>query len=155
MLYGLIVIGHQSSRFAHHEASLPFAYKHKLVLILLQAYQYSLKAGANVLAIPPFPNRFVTQDSKNERERQQLVALIRKYVASQPKPTDCGQPQLYLEELPAQYFDFWSMPEARVSKMQDDKLHLTAYGYDMLGGLLFSTISQNLPLRGCLCPVSN
>lgn len=122
-------------------------------LLLLQAYQNVLKSGANVLAVLPFPNRFVTKDSKNEQERQKLVGLMQQYIASQPEPTNCSQPRIYLQQLPSTYFDFWSMPEARVHRMQDDKLHLTAYGYDMLGELLFGTISKHVPLKGCLCPV--
>lgn len=107
-----------------------------------------------MIAVLPWPNRFVTRDSKNEQERLKLITAIRSYVKSQPQSTDGGRPRVYLQDEPADWFDFWSIPEGRVKEMQDDQLHLTPYGYDMLGGLIFNTISQHVPLRGCLCPGS-
>lgn len=119
----------------------------------VQAYEAAMAAGASVVAVTPFPNRFVSRNSKNEQERRKLVTLMRQYVAKQPQSSDCNKPKVYFQQLPAAWFDFWSISEARVSRMQDDKLHLTQYGYDMLGGLIFDTISQHVPLRGCLCPI--
>jgi hypothetical protein len=119
-----------------------------------QAYQIALAAGANVLAIPPFPNRFVDRGSKNELQRQQLTVMMRNWTAQQPAATDCGQPRVYLQELPGFWFNFWSMPPERRAEMQDDLLHLTQRGYDILGAQIFNAISPRVPLRGCLCPTA-
>ncbi|KAF6263336.1 SGNH hydrolase-type esterase domain-containing protein [Scenedesmus sp. NREL 46B-D3] len=118
---------------------------------LAEAYQLALASGANVLAIPPFPNRFVDRSSKNEQQRQQLAVLVRQWVAQQPA-ADCGQPRVYLQELPGFWFDFWSMPPERRAEMQDDMLHLTERGYDMLAWQIFNGISPRVTLQGCLCP---
>ncbi|KAF8066376.1 VPS37-2 [Scenedesmus sp. PABB004] len=94
-------------------------------------------------------------EAPNERERQRLVAAIRSAgaaAAGAAGAADCGAPRLHVLSLPPEWFGFWSMPAGRVASMQDDLLHLTPAGYDMLGGLVFNAISQATPLRGCLCP---
>jgi hypothetical protein len=123
-------------------------------LLYLQAYRLAVASGANVLAIPPFPNRFVSRSSKNEQERLQLAVAMRKWVSAQPTASDCGQPRVYLAELPSFWFGFWSMPPERRAEMQDDLLHLTEKGYDLLAWQIFNAISPRVPLRGCLCPTA-
>ncbi|WIA22955.1 hypothetical protein OEZ86_009882 [Tetradesmus obliquus] len=121
---------------------------------LVEAYRLATASGANVLAIPPFPNRFVSRSSKNEQQRLELAVLMRNWVAAQPAAGDCGQPRVYLAELPSFWFGFWSMPPERRAEMQDDLLHLTEKGYDMLAWQIFNAISPRVPLRGCLCPTA-
>lgn len=117
-------------------------------------YQLWLDAGADVLVIPPFPNRFVSRDSRNERERQLLGALIANAVSKQAPAAaasraggGCGKPRLHLLRLPDEYFNFWSMPAGRVAEYQDDLLHLKPVGYDLLGSLVFGAISKQTPLE--------
>jgi lysophospholipase L1-like esterase len=118
----------------------------------LQVYSMALKAGANVLAIQLFPNRFVSQTSNNEKQRRLLNTMLRDYVSKQPARASCDQAKLLFLELPDAVFDFWSMPTGRIKQMQDDQLHLTPQGYDLLGGLVFDRISRETPLNACQCP---
>eukprot|EP00882_Tetradesmus_deserticola_P022377 GHRQ01024279.1.p1 GENE.GHRQ01024279.1~~GHRQ01024279.1.p1 ORF type:complete len:194 (+),score=39.26 GHRQ01024279.1:1272-1853(+) len=118
---------------------------------LVEAYSLALASGANVLAIPPFPNRFVSRSSQNEQERLQLGVLMQSWVAQQPAAADCDQPRVYLLDLPSFWFDFWSMPPERRAELQDDKLHLTERGYDLLAWQVFNAISPRVPLQGCWC----
>lgn len=120
-----------------------------------QAYKAALQSGANVVVIAPFPNRFVAKTSPNEIERQKLIALMQAWVSGQPKTSDCGKPRVYLLQLPASLFNVWNMPAAKVAEMQDDLLHLTEAGYDILGQFVFNAISTRVPLRDCLCPNGN
>lgn len=124
-----------------------------LVLLLRQMYDMLLASGATVIAVPPWPNRFVTPDSDNERQRQLLRNMMREYVASTANRQ--RQPRVNLLELPAEWFDFWSMPASRVSQMQDDLLHLTPYGYDMFGQLVADKILSLVSPTECLCPCAN
>eukprot|EP00775_Hariotina_reticulata_P011543 gene11543-11686_t len=119
---------------------------------LQKVYSMALQSGANVLAVQLFPNRFVSQRSNNEKQRQLLNTMLREYVAKQPPRASCDQPKLRFLELPNTSFDFWSMPAGKVVQMQDDLLHLTPQGYELLGGLVFDRISKEVPLNACLCP---
>ena len=63
-------------------------------------------------------------------------------------------PMLQLLELPHQQFDFWQMSEPQRKLYQDDLLHLTPRGYDILGHLVATTIYKSTPggvkgLCGC------
>lgn len=124
-----------------------------VVLLLPQMYDMLLASGATVIAVPPWPNRFVTRDSDNERQRQLLRNMMTEYVASTANRQ--RQPRVHLLELPAEWFDFWSMPASRVSQMQDDLLHLTPYGYDMFGQLVADKILSLVSPTECLCPCAN
>jgi hypothetical protein len=124
-----------------------------VLYLLLQMYDMLLASGATVIAVPPWPNRFVTRDSDNERQRQLLRNLMKEYVNSAANTK--RQPHVHMLELPAEWFDFWSMPANRVSQMQDDLLHLTPYGYDMFGQLVAEKILSLLSPTECLCPCSN
>jgi hypothetical protein len=118
-----------------------------------QIYDMLLTSGANVIAVPPWANRFVSRDSDNEHQRQLLDNMIREYVNSAANSK--RSPRVHVLELPAEWFGFWTMPAARVSQMQDDLLHLTPYGYDMFGQLVGERIASLLSPTQCLCPCSN
>lgn len=113
-----------------------------------------LASGANVLIVSPWPNRFVSRSSDNEHQRQLLGNMQREYVNG-PVNSKRSGPKAYLLDLPAEWFDFWSMPAQRVAQMQDDLLHLTPYGYDMFGQLVADKILSTLSPTECLCPCSN
>lgn len=120
---------------------------------MLQMYDMLTASGADVLAVAPWPNRFVSRSSDNEHQRQLLQNMIREYVSSAANTK--RSPRVHLLELPAEWFDFWSMPASRVSQMQDDLLHLTPYGYDMFGQLVGDKIAGLLPATQCVCPCSS
>jgi len=116
-------------------------------------YDMLLASGATVIAVPPWPNRFVSRSSDNERQRQLLHQMMQDYVNG---PANSKRlPRVYLMQLPAEWFDFWTMPASRVSQMQDDLLHLTPYGYDMFGQLVAEKILSHIHPTECLCPCSN
>jgi hypothetical protein len=63
-------------------------------------------------------------------------------------------PMLQLLELPHQQFNFWQMDEGQRKLYQDDLLHLTPKGYDILGHLVATSIYKSSPggikgLCGC------
>lgn len=115
-------------------------------------YDMLLASGATVIAVPPWPNRFVTRDSDNEHQRQLLHNMMKEYVNSAANTK--RQPRVHMLELPAEWFDFWSMPANRISQMQDDLLHLTPSGYDMFGQLVADKILSLVSPTECLCPCS-
>jgi lysophospholipase L1-like esterase len=106
--------------------------------------------------VQPWPNRFVAQESDNERQRQLLNGMIQAYVASpaNARRAAAGGPAVHTLTLPAAWFGFWDMPASRVAQMQDDKLHLTAQGYSMLGQLIAHSILSRLSPQQCLCPAA-
>jgi len=120
---------------------------------LVQMYDMLLASGATVIAVAPWPNRFVSRSSDNERQRQLLQQMMQDYVSS---PANSKRtPRVYLMQLPREWFDFWTMPASRVAIMQDDLLHLTPYGYDMFGQLVAESILSHIHPTECLCPCSN
>lgn len=116
-------------------------------------YDMLLASGATVIAVPPWPNRFVSRSSDNEHQRQLLHQMMQDYVNG---PANSKRsPRVHLMQLPSEWFDFWAMPASRVSQMQDDLLHLTPYGYDMFGQLVAEKILSHIHPTECLCPCSN
>lgn len=98
-----------------------------------------------VLFVLPWPNRFVAASSDNERQRQLLVQGLRQWAAGWT-----GRSLLLLDRIASNEFDFWGRPQQR--KYQDDALHLTVAGYDLLGGHVFGTLKAGgaLPrLQAC------
>jgi hypothetical protein len=65
------------------------------------------------------------------------------------------QPRVHLLDLPAEWFDFWTMPSSRIAQMQDDLLHLTPYGYDMFGQIVAEKILGLIQPGECLCACSS
>jgi hypothetical protein len=119
----------------------------------MQMYDMLLALGANVVAVRPWPNRFVAQTSDNERQRQLLNNMITEYVTSASNKK--RQPRVHLLDLPAEWFDFWTMPSSRIAQMQDDLLHLTPYGYDMFGQIVADKILGLIQPGECLCACSS
>lgn len=116
---------------------------------LVQIYDAARARGADVVVVPPWPNRFVARDSKNEAQRLQLNQQLAQYAAGQQGRT---RPGTFLLRLPPSSFDFWNMQTARVKQLQDDLLHLTPAGYDALGGEVFNELSGPVAqARGCAC----
>lgn len=119
----------------------------------IQMYDMLLASGAEVVAVQPWPNRFVSRSSDNERQRQLLGQMMQDYING---PVNSKRsPRVHLLQLPSEWFDFWSMPSSRISQMQDDLLHLTPFGYDMFGQLVAENILSRISPTECLCPCSN
>lgn len=118
--------------------------------LLRDMYELAMRRGAEVVAILPWPNRFVAQSSKNEAERQRLLRGIQQYASNHDRSVQSGNgggakggaPRMWVDATALTEFDFWGRPDAR--RFQDDLLHLNAAGYDLLGERVFGTMLPGL-----------
>jgi lysophospholipase L1-like esterase len=103
-----------------------------------------------VVYVAPWANRFVGRDSKSEVERQQLLRELDNYFTSSGKRPG-GPPMQLLDRIESAEFAFWNQSPEERSRYQDDALHLTRAGYDVLGAHLFRTLSDAGVITGMRC----
>ncbi|KAI8467522.1 MAG: hypothetical protein J3K34DRAFT_523682 [Monoraphidium minutum] len=112
--------------------------------VMAQIRGMASKAGGAattaVVVVLPWANRFVARGSDNEAQRLRLTSLLQQWAAATPRLGGPGGPRLLLDEAAKGPLRFWDMPKAQRSRLQDDELHLTKEGYDLLGGHLFGTL---------------
>lgn len=99
-------------------------------------YNEALATGASVLALPPFPSTLISKDSQQEKERQKLAQLETAFVN--------GKSKIKLLNLGNGVFNFFQQSADQQGKLLDDKLHLTAAGYDLMGKTIFNFITSNM-----------
>jgi len=104
-------------------------------------------ATAAVVVVAPWANRFVARTSDNEAQRLKLNAMLKGYFAGGKD----AAPRMLLDEIEAREFSFWTLPSEEVRRLQDDMLHLTADGYNLLGGQLFAFLQQNGVMSDLKC----
>jgi lysophospholipase L1-like esterase len=82
----------------------------------------------------------VARSSDNEAQRLKLLAMLKQYVDAHSKSNADSWPRLLLDDAAEGPFNFWEQPEEQRRRYQDDELHLTAEGYDFLGGHVFGML---------------
>ncbi|WIA15985.1 hypothetical protein OEZ85_012724 [Tetradesmus obliquus] len=111
---------------------------------LQQIYGWALDAGSNVIAIPPFgAPGFVSKDDYKEGERKKLADMVRGMAAGE-NSRRASSPKVAVLNLQATTMDFYNMDDAERSRWLDDGLHLTEFGYDVLGRAVARAIDRNL-----------
>eukprot|EP00882_Tetradesmus_deserticola_P003561 GHRQ01003769.1.p1 GENE.GHRQ01003769.1~~GHRQ01003769.1.p1 ORF type:complete len:259 (+),score=73.90 GHRQ01003769.1:351-1127(+) len=111
---------------------------------LQQIYGWALDAGSTVVAVPPLESPgFVSKGDYKEGERRKLVAMVRGIAAGVNRKRP-GSPKMVVLDLQATVMDFYSMDASERSRWLDDGLHLTEFGYDVLGRAIARTINRNL-----------
>jgi hypothetical protein len=77
-----------------------------------------------------------------EKVRRELVPKIRAAIAAQQAQGDQSVQLLDLES----QLDFSNMGQDQRSKILDDGVHLTEYGYSYLGGLIYNGLVKILKI---------
>jgi hypothetical protein len=95
----------------------------------------------------------VARGSDNEVQRLKLLAMLKQYVAAHSNSNADSWPRLLLDDAAEGPFNFWEQPEEQRRRYQDDELHLTAEGYDFLGGHVFGMLLDSGVVAALRCGV--
>lgn len=84
-------------------------------------------------------------DCRGEREQQRkaLTSMVRRYIRDQRW---AGNKSLFLLDL-EEPFGYHQLPEQRRQQLFDDGIHMTEYGYQVLGQLVFEGLVDAMGLE--------
>lgn len=95
--------------------------------------------GSTVAVIPTLPTNVA---GEREQQRQALTAKVREYVKQQRA---AGNKGLFIIDV-EQTFAYLSLSPERRAQLFDDGVHLTVYGYELLGDLVTQGLANAMDL---------
>lgn len=86
----------------------------------------------------------ICHSGEREDQRKALTTSVRQYIRQQ---RTAGNKGLFLLDL-EKPFDYWSLSPERRTQVFDDGVHMTEYGYELLGDLVYKGLLKAMGYEG-------